>query len=192
MRRNRGRAHDWRRPSHRDGDASQASNGVGADGVGDRRRVVAARRARGNPSTKDDGSAETHFVLDVVSEKFQGMKQVARQRHVYSLLEEEFNEKGLRAANEHETPEEYEKTLIIRREKEESVVGVYQKGGGRREGFFSRPRSLLVVVFSRVDETSNGRRRREAYIYPWTRYCSIAKEGRVSRYASRVKCYEEW
>ena len=67
----------------------------------------------GNPSTKgDDGSAETHFALDVVSEKFQGMKQVARQRHVYALLEEEFNEKGLHALQmSTKTPEEYEKTL---------------------------------------------------------------------------------
>ena len=64
----------------------------------------------GNPSK--DGSAETHFVLDVVSEKFQGMKQVARQRHVYALLEEEFNEKGLHALQmSTKTPEEYEKTL---------------------------------------------------------------------------------
>jgi BolA protein len=68
----------------------------------------------GNPSTTkdDDGSAETHFALDVVSEKFQGMKQVARQRHVYALLEEEFNEKGLHALQmSTKTPEEYEKTL---------------------------------------------------------------------------------
>ena len=66
----------------------------------------------GNPSTNDDGSAETHFALDVVSEKFQGMKQVARQRHVYALLEEEFNEKGLHALQmSTKTPEEYEKTL---------------------------------------------------------------------------------
>ena len=66
----------------------------------------------GNPSTTNDGSAETHFVLDVVSEKFQGMKQVARQRHVYALLEEEFNEKGLHALQmSTKTPEEYEKTL---------------------------------------------------------------------------------
>ena len=65
----------------------------------------------GNPSTTNDGSAETHFVLDVVSEKFQGMKQVARQRHVYALLEEEFNEKGLHALQmSTKTPEEYEKT----------------------------------------------------------------------------------
>ena len=112
MRRNRGRAHDWRRPSHRDGDASQASNGVGADGVGVVDESWQHAGHAGNPSTKDDGSAETHFVLDVVSEKFQGMKQVARQRHVYSLLEEEFNEKGLHALQmSTKTPEEYEKTL---------------------------------------------------------------------------------
>ena len=62
----------------------------------------------GNPA-KDDASAETHFVLNVVSETFRGMKQVARQRHVYALLEEEFNEKGLHALQmSTKTPEEYE------------------------------------------------------------------------------------
>ena len=62
----------------------------------------------GNPA-KDDASAETHFVVDVVSEKFNGMKQVTRQRHVYALLEEEFNEKGLHALQmSTKTPEEYE------------------------------------------------------------------------------------
>ena len=65
----------------------------------------------GNPA-KDDASAETHFVLNVVSETFRGMKQVARQRHVYALLEEEFSEKGLHALQmSTKTPEEYEKTL---------------------------------------------------------------------------------
>ena len=62
----------------------------------------------GNPA-KDDASAETHFVLNVVSETFRGMKQVARQRHVYALLEEEFNEKGLHALQmSTKTPKEYE------------------------------------------------------------------------------------
>ena len=62
----------------------------------------------GNPA-KDDASAETHFVLNVVSETFRGMKQVARQRHVYALLEEEFSEKGLHALQmSTKTPEEYE------------------------------------------------------------------------------------
>ena len=65
----------------------------------------------GNPA-KDDASAETHFVLNVVSETFIGMKQVARQRHVYALLEEEFNEKGLHALQmSTKTPEEYENAV---------------------------------------------------------------------------------
>ena len=103
MRRNRGRAHDRRRPSHRDGDASQASNGVGADGVGDRRRVVAQPPGtRGTLRRMTMEARKRTSSLDVVSEKFQGMKQVARQRHVYSLLEEEFNEKGLHALQNEE------------------------------------------------------------------------------------------
>jgi len=62
----------------------------------------------GNPS--GDASAETHFVLEVVSKEFEGLNQVKRQRKVYALLEEEFNEKGLHALQmKTKTPEEWEK-----------------------------------------------------------------------------------
>ncbi len=61
----------------------------------------------GNPS--GDASAETHFNLEIVSEMFVGLNQVKRQRKVYQLLEEEFNEKGLHALQmKTKTPEEYE------------------------------------------------------------------------------------
>ena len=61
----------------------------------------------GNPS--GDASAETHFNVEIVSEMFEGLNQVKRQRKVYQLLEEEFNEKGLHALQmKTKTPEEYE------------------------------------------------------------------------------------
>ena len=61
----------------------------------------------GNPSR--DASAETHFNVEIVSEMFEGLNQVKRQRKVYQLLEEEFNEKGLHALQmKTKTPEEYE------------------------------------------------------------------------------------
>jgi BolA family transcriptional regulator, general stress-responsive regulator len=38
----------------------------------------------------DDGSAETHFDVTIVSENFAGMSRPARHRAVYALLDEEF------------------------------------------------------------------------------------------------------
>ena len=62
----------------------------------------------GNPS--GDASAETHFKIEIVSEFFEGLTQVKRQREVYKLLEQEFNEMGLHALQmKTRTPEEQAK-----------------------------------------------------------------------------------
>ena len=102
MCRDRGRAHDWRRPSHRDGDASQASNGVAADGVGDRRRVVAARRARGEPG---EGRCERGNALrpkrrlrDVSRHETSGETKTRVRAFGRGIQ----RERAARAANEHE------------------------------------------------------------------------------------------
>ena len=63
----------------------------------------------GNPA-KDDGSAETHFSVEIVSDAFVGMSKVKRQRSVYALLDEELREKGLHALQmKTMTSEEYDK-----------------------------------------------------------------------------------
>jgi len=42
----------------------------------------------GNPA-KGDASAETHFRVEIVSDKFKGLRQVARHRLVYEVIDEE-------------------------------------------------------------------------------------------------------
>ena len=42
----------------------------------------------GNPG-KGDPSAETHFKVEIVSDAFKGMRQVARHRMVYEIIDEE-------------------------------------------------------------------------------------------------------
>ncbi|HTH98763.1 MAG TPA: BolA family protein [Stellaceae bacterium] len=40
-----------------------------------------------------DGGGESHFTVEVVSERFSGMRPVARQRLVYEILKEELSGK---------------------------------------------------------------------------------------------------
>lgn len=44
----------------------------------------------------DDGSGETHFHVEIVSDRFQGLSRVECQRMVYDLLKQEM-ETGLHA-----------------------------------------------------------------------------------------------
>ena len=44
----------------------------------------------------DDGSGETHFYVEIVSNRFQGLSRVECQRMVYDLLKQEM-ETGLHA-----------------------------------------------------------------------------------------------
>lgn len=43
-----------------------------------------------------DGTNDTHFELYIVTDEFDGMSKITRQRRLYSLLEEEFKD-GLHA-----------------------------------------------------------------------------------------------
>jgi BolA protein len=51
---------------------------------------------RGHAGVRDASSPETHFSIEVVSEKFDGLNRVQRQRLVNDLLKEEFS-RGLHA-----------------------------------------------------------------------------------------------
>lgn len=54
---------------------------------------------------------ESHFRIEIVSEKFQGKAQPARHRLVYAALDEEIKEKGVHALQmKTKTPQEYSKT----------------------------------------------------------------------------------
>ena len=45
---------------------------------------------RGHAGVRDANTPETHFSVEVVSEKFAGMNRVQRQRFVNDLLKDEF------------------------------------------------------------------------------------------------------
>ena len=61
---------------------------------------------RGHSGVQGSLSPETHFSVEIVSEKFQGHNRVQRQRLVNAALQEEF-EKGLHALGiTCKTPEE--------------------------------------------------------------------------------------
>lgn len=54
---------------------------------------------------------ESHFRIEIVSDKFNGKNQPSRHRLIYNLLDEEIKEKGVHAIQmKTKTPEEYEKT----------------------------------------------------------------------------------
>ncbi|CCH42591.1 BolA-like protein 1 [Wickerhamomyces ciferrii] len=53
---------------------------------------------------------ESHFHIDIVSEKFQGKNQPSRHRLIYSLLKDEIDNKGVHAIQmKTKTPEEVNK-----------------------------------------------------------------------------------
>ncbi|ODQ77157.1 hypothetical protein BABINDRAFT_163669 [Babjeviella inositovora NRRL Y-12698] len=53
---------------------------------------------------------ESHFRLEIVTDVFEGMNMPNRHRAIYSLLDEEFKEKGLHALQmKTKTPEEFNK-----------------------------------------------------------------------------------
>lgn len=53
-----------------------------------------ARHAGHSGATRDDGSqGETHFTVRIVSEKFQGLTRVERQRRVYDVLAQELSDR---------------------------------------------------------------------------------------------------
>lgn len=169
MRRNRGGAHDWRRPSHRDGDASQASNGVGADGVGDRRRVVAARRARGEPFDDERWKRGNALRLG------RGVREISRHETSGETTTRVFapgrgiqRERVARAANEHENARGIRKDVEYEdvRKKKAFRWRVPKGGGGRKGGFFFLVLDLcwsLVLTKHRTDD--DDAKRIYMYIY---------------------------
>ncbi|CAD7925892.1 unnamed protein product [Amoebophrya sp. A120] len=65
---------------------------------------------RGHAGVRDATTAETHFRVVVVSDKFEGISRVQRQQRVYGILKEEFQTQGLHALSlKCLTTSEYEK-----------------------------------------------------------------------------------
>lgn len=53
---------------------------------------MVAARAAGHPgATGEGGRIETHFFVEVVSDKFQGLPTIKRHRAVNSMLQDEFD-----------------------------------------------------------------------------------------------------
>lgn len=57
-----------------------------------------------------ENKTESHFRLEIVSNDFEGKNMPSRHRIIYSLLDDEFKNKGLHALQmKTKTPEEFEK-----------------------------------------------------------------------------------
>jgi BolA family transcriptional regulator, general stress-responsive regulator len=57
------------------------------------RLVVIDETAHHAGHRESSGKTETHFRLEIVSAKFEGMRLIERQRHVYSILSDELRER---------------------------------------------------------------------------------------------------
>lgn len=57
-----------------------------------------------------DGSGESHFILIVVAEAFNGMSKIKRHRRVYDVLQAELKERVHALSIKAYTPDEYERS----------------------------------------------------------------------------------
>lgn len=76
------------------------------DGLAPARLVLVDESAAHAGHAGNPGGGETHWRLEVVSERFRGMRMLERQREVYALLADEMAERVHALSMRTDTPEE--------------------------------------------------------------------------------------